>query len=126
MTAPVTPRTADEIEELAERLAELAYADRPPLGKRPVPWPPRVRKDWQAWARRIAARLPVPAPTPAGLDEERLGFYDLLDMADAILRHYPPDTIVCSHLHRADVGARTVAAIADLIESARLSRESDR
>jgi hypothetical protein len=74
----------------------------------------------------LLARLPVPAPTPAGLDEERLGFYDLLDMADAILRHYPPDTIVCSHLHRADVGARTVAAIADLIESARLSRESDR
>jgi hypothetical protein len=58
-------------------------------------------------------------PALAGLDVERLGFRDLLDVADAILTKYPPDTIVCSHLHRADVGARTVAAIADLIESAR-------
>jgi len=38
-----------------ERLARLAYADRPPLGARPVPWPPRLRKAWEAWARRIAA-----------------------------------------------------------------------
>ena len=41
----------------ADLLAELAYADRPPLGDRPVPWPPRLRKEWQAWAKRIAARL---------------------------------------------------------------------
>jgi hypothetical protein len=46
-------------------------------------------------------------------------FRGLLDVADHILTNYPPDTIVCSHLYRADVGARTVAAIADLIASCR-------
>jgi hypothetical protein len=60
------------------------------------------------------------SPTaPPALDVERLGFADLLDVAEAILSKYPPDTIVCSHLHRADIGSRTVAAIADLIESSR-------
>ena len=40
-----------------ERLARLAYADRPPLGNRPVPWTPSVKRDWMAWAHRIAAAV---------------------------------------------------------------------
>jgi len=39
-----------------ERLARLAYEDRPPIGKRPVPWTPVLRREWTAWARRILAR----------------------------------------------------------------------
>lgn len=71
--------------------------------------------DWDA------ARAASPAPAP--LDVERLGFYDLLDVANAILTNYPPDTIVCSHSVKADRGALTTAAIADLIASARLQSE---
>ena len=54
------------------------------------------------------------------LDVERLGFRDLLDIGQAILdRAYPPDTIVRSHDVKADIGANTTAAIADLIASCR-------
>ena len=70
----------------------------------------------------LLARLAA-SPAPAPLDVERLGFYDLLDVADAILTNYPPDTIVCSHSVKADRGALTTAAIADLIASARLQSE---
>jgi hypothetical protein len=59
---------------------------------------------------------------PGELDAETLGFDDLLRIGSAILTKYPPDTIVCSHDERADIGARTVAAIADLIESCREAR----
>ncbi len=52
---------------------------------------------------------------------ERPTFTDLLDIADDILAHYPPDTIVCSHDGKADIGAQTVAGIADLIASCRAS-----
>ena len=52
---------------------------------------------------------------------DALGFTDLLDVAEAILHKYPPDSIVCSHSVRADRGALTTAAIADLIASCRLS-----
>jgi len=45
----------------AERLAETAYADRPPTGPRPVPWPPVKRHEWQAWARRVLAALAAEA-----------------------------------------------------------------
>lgn len=89
----------------------------------------RLRELWaaddaKARALRLAvenAQLRAKAASPPALDMERLGFRDLLDVAEAVLSKYPPDTIVCSHLHRADIGARTVAAIADLIESARLT-----
>ena len=56
---------------------------------------------------------------PELLVAERLGFDDLLTIGEALLEHYPPDTIVCSHSVKADVGARTVAGIADLIASCR-------
>jgi hypothetical protein len=41
----------------AERLGELAYADRPPTGPRPVPQTQVKRREWEAWARRILAAL---------------------------------------------------------------------
>jgi hypothetical protein len=62
------------------------------------------------------------AATPAAdsqLDVERLGFTDLLDIGSALLAHYPPDTIVCSHSVKADIGAQTAAGIADVIASCR-------
>lgn len=62
---------------------------------------------------------------PPRLDVDALGFYDLLDVADAILTKYPPETIVCSHVERADKGARTTAAIADLIASCRAAQEKE-
>ena len=68
------------------------------------------------------------APRAEALDVDALGFTDLLDVAEAILHKYPPDSIVCSHSVRADRGALTTAAIADLIASCRLSphnREAD-
>jgi hypothetical protein len=78
-----------------------------------------TEKDWQEHA--ALASHPTPSTTAEGLDVERLGFYDLLDVADALLRRYPPDTIVCSHRDEADPGARTVAAIKDLVDSCRLT-----
>jgi hypothetical protein len=57
-------------------------------------------------------------------DVERLGFTDLLDIGEALLAHYPPDTIVCSHSVKADVGAQTAAGIADVIASCRAALRS--
>jgi hypothetical protein len=65
--------------------------------------------------RRILAAAP---PAPA-LDVERLGFDDLLTIGERLLEHYPPHTIICTHNPGADIGARTTAAIGDLIASCR-------
>ena len=67
----------------------------------------------------LAEAAALAAPTTAGLDVERLGFADLLSIGEALLEHYPPDTIVCSHSVKADIGARSAAAIADVIASCR-------
>jgi hypothetical protein len=74
---------------------------------------------WDAEHSVILNGLPGIAANPvAPLDVERLGYRELLDVATAILTKYPPDTIVCSHNPEADIGARAVAAIADLVQSA--------
>jgi hypothetical protein len=62
---------------------------------------------------------PLTRSDPAPLDVERLGFADLLTIGEALLEHYPPDTIVCSHSHKADIGAQTAAGVADIIASCR-------
>lgn len=36
-----------------QALAERAYLDRPPIGPRPIPQTPVVRKAWEAWVDRI-------------------------------------------------------------------------
>ena len=59
---PIIEAEAAEPALDADLLAEAAYTDRPPTGPRPVPWPPRLRKDWQAWARRIVVRLAAGEP----------------------------------------------------------------
>ena len=83
----------------------------------------RLGSDLLPIAERIIARIPM-TDTPAALDVDTLGFDDLLDVGEAILRRYPDDTIVCSHHPEADPGALTTAAIADLIRTARLSRSA--
>jgi len=66
--------------------------------------------------RALAA---APQADAGALDVERLGFADLLSIGEALLEHYPPHTIVCTHNPDADIGARTTAAIGDLIASCR-------
>lgn len=66
----------------------------------------------------------VSAYAAAPLDVERLGFTDLLDIGEALLAHYPPNTIVCSHSVKADIGAQTAAGIADVIASCRAALRS--
>lgn len=67
----------------------------------------------------LAARSAAGEAAPPSLGVDALDYGDLLDVASALLKRYPPDTIVCSHHPQADIGARSTAAIADLVESIR-------
>lgn len=57
LTADAAQVTAKSSSDPRAALAEAAYEDRPPLGNRPIPQPPRLRKDWEAWAGRMQPRL---------------------------------------------------------------------
>jgi hypothetical protein len=71
-----------------------------------------MAEDFDRWVRASQER-PL-------IDVDALGFYDLLDVAEAILaKAYPPHPLLCSHDPKADIGARTTAAIADLIATCR-------
>lgn len=50
----------------AAALAQFAYEDRPPVGRRPVPWTPVLRREWTAWANRMVRRLRERAATGSG------------------------------------------------------------
>ena len=72
-----------------------------------------------AIANDALAALPAQRePATPELDVERLGFYDLLTIGEALLTKYPPSRLLCSH-DSPDKGPRTTAAIADLIASCR-------
>lgn len=97
------------------RLAATPAADRPPMHS------DHSAEYWSMRAARAEEALEeaLTAADSRGLDVELLGFTDLLDIGSALLAHYPPDTIVCSHSVKADIGAQTAAGIADLIASCR-------
>jgi len=60
---------AAALREVAERLAQAAYQDRPPTGSRPVPWTPVKRREWTAWANRIAADILTEATDTSGASD---------------------------------------------------------
>jgi hypothetical protein len=63
------PLTVAEVD--VKRLAKAAYEDRPPTGPRPVPWTPVKRREWTAWASRIASRLTDPEAEPGQFEETK-------------------------------------------------------